>query len=118
MSYNRYGRQDGNGDLGSWIVTLILLISPLWFVGLILLFRKLNALGRRPQFPYLGPSPGTQGFHTPPAGAAGRGLGLGKGKAMTIGGAAMAVIFGIATAAGLPVVSSILGFLLFSPVAS
>ena len=110
MSYDRYRRPDRNGDLGSWIVTLILLISPLWFVGLILLFRKLNALGRRPQFPYLGPSPGTQGFHTPPAGAAGRGLGLGKGKAMTIGGAIMAVIFGIATAAGLPVVSSIMGF--------
>ena len=110
MSYGGYRRPDGNGDLGSWIVTLILLVSPLWFVGLILLFRKLNALGRRPQFPCLGPSPGTQGVRTPPPGAAGRGLGFGKAKAMTIGGAAMAILFGIATAAGLPVVSSILGF--------
>ena len=110
MSYNRYGRQDGNGDLGSWIVTLILLVSPLWFVGLILLFRKLNALGRRPQFPYLGPSPGSQGFRTPPAGAAGRGLGFGRDKAMTIGGAAMAISFGLAAASGLPVVNSIWGF--------
>ena len=34
MSYGGYRRPDGNGDLGSWIVTLILLVSPLWFVGL------------------------------------------------------------------------------------
>ena len=110
MSYGRAQRPDGNGDLGSWIVTLILLVSPLWFVGLFLLFRKLNGLWRRPQFPYLGPSPGTGGFHTPPPGRGAGPLSLTKGKIMTVAGAVIAAIFGIATAAGLPVVSSLWNF--------
>lgn len=110
MSYYRNRRSDDSNELVSWIITLILLVSPLWFVGLILLVRKLTGGRRKPQFPYLGPSPGTQGVHTPPPGAGGKKPGLNKGKAMTIGGAVMAVIFGIATVSGLPVVSSIWHF--------
>ena len=36
MPYQWDRRPDENRDLFSWIVTLILLVSPLWFVGLIL----------------------------------------------------------------------------------
>ena len=109
MSYYRNRRPDNGNELFSWILILILLVT-LWPVGIILLVRKLVGMGRRPQFPYLGPSPGTQGVRTPPPNAAGKRPSLGKGKAMTIIGAIMAVIFGIATVSGLPVVSSIWGF--------
>lgn len=110
MPYYRDRRSGNNNSWFSWFMTLILLISPLWFVGLFLLVRKLGGVGRRPQFPYLGPSPGTQGVHTPPPSAAGKRPSLGKGKAMTIIGAVMAAVFGIATVSGLPVVNSIWGF--------
>ena len=109
MSYYRNRCPDNGNELFSWILILILLVT-LWPVGIILLVRKLVGMGRRPQFPYLGPSPGTQGVRTPPPNAAGKRPSLGKGKAMTIIGAIMAVIFGIATVSGLPVVSSIWGF--------
>lgn len=109
MSYYRNRRPDNGNELFSWILILILLVT-VWPVGIILLVRKLVGMGRRPQFPYLGPSPGTQGVRTPPPNAAGKRPSLGKGKAMTIIGAIMAVIFGIATVSGLPVVSSIWGF--------
>ncbi|OUN20272.1 hypothetical protein B5G34_15365 [Flavonifractor sp. An82] len=109
MSYYRNRRPDNGNELFSWILILILLVT-LWPVGIILLVRKLVGMGRRPQFPYLGPSPGTQGVRTPPPNAAGKRPSLGKGKAMTIIGAIMAVLFGIATVSGLPVVSSIWGF--------
>lgn len=91
---------------------LVLLVSPLWFVGVILLVRKLNGAARRPQFPYLGPSPGTQGqnFYTPPSAAGGRQPNVNKGRAMTAVGAVMAVIFGIAAVAGLPVINGIWNF--------
>ena len=109
MSYYRNRRPDNGNELFSWILILILLVT-VWPVGIILLVRKLVGMGRRPQFPYLGPSPGTQGVRTPPPNAAGKRPSLGKGKAMTIIGAIMAVLFGIATVSGLPVVSSIWGF--------
>lgn len=109
MSYYRNRRPDNSNELFSWIMILILLVT-VWPVGLFLLVRKLIGLGRRPQFPYLGPSPGTQGFRTPPPNAAGKKPSLNKGKAMTIGGAIMAVLFGIATVSGLPVVNSIWEF--------
>lgn len=109
MSYYRNRCPDNGNELFSWILILILLVT-LWPVGIILLVRKLVGMGRRPQFPYLGPSPGTQGVRTPPPNAAGKRPSLGKGKAMTIIGAIMAVLFGIATVSGLPVVSSIWGF--------
>ena len=109
MSYYRNRRPDNGNELFSWILILILLVT-VWPVGIILLVRKLVGMGRRPQFPYLGPSPGTQGVRTPPPNAAGKRPSLGKGKAMTIIGAIMAVIFGIAAVSGLPVVSSIWGF--------
>ena len=109
MSYYRNRRPDNGNELFSWILILILLVT-VWPVGIILLVRKLVGMGRRPQFPYLGPSPGTQGVRTPPPNAAWKRPSLGKGKAMTIIGAIMAVLFGIATVSGLPVVSSIWGF--------
>ena len=99
-------RPEDSGELTSWIITVILLVSPLWFVGLILLLRKLTGLGRRPRFPYLGPSPGTRGFQTPYTGAA---PSFTKGKVMMAIGAVLAGIFGFATAAGLPVVAGLFG---------
>ena len=86
MSYYRNRRPDNGNELFSWILILILLVT-VWPVGIILLVRKLVGMGRRPQFPYLGPSPGTQGVRTPPPNAAGKRPSLGKGKAMTIIGA-------------------------------
>ena len=94
MRYDQGRRPSDGGDLWSWIVAVILLVSPLWFVGLLLLVRKLGGLRRRPQFPYLGPSPGTQGVRTPPPNRRAGGLDLGKGKLMTVGGAIMAILFG------------------------
>ena len=68
-------RDDKNGtdagDLISWIVTIILLVSPVWPVGLIMLFRKLTGASRgrrQPRHPYDiqresgAPAPGTQGM--------------------------------------------------------
>ena len=37
-----YQNNDNSNDLLSWIVTLVLLVSPVWPVGLIMLFRKLT----------------------------------------------------------------------------
>ena len=36
-----YQNNNNSGDLLSWIVTLVFLVSPAWPIGLILLFRKL-----------------------------------------------------------------------------
>lgn len=111
MAYDRNRRSGGSGDPISWIVTLVLLVSPLWFVGVILLVRKLNDAARRPQFPYLGPSPGSQGgVYTPPPAAGGKQPNVNKGRVMTVVGAVMAVIFGIAVVAGLPVINGIWEF--------
>ena len=110
MRYDQGRRPSDGGDLWSWIVAVILLVSPLWFVGLLLLVRKLGGLRRRPQFPYLGPSPGTQGVRTPPPNRRAGGLDLGKGKLMTVGGAIMAILFGVGAVSGLPLVSSTMGF--------
>lgn len=64
------GNQNRNDyDLGYWIVTIIFLISPLWFVGLILLLRKLTGRrdrARQARHPYdiqrEQGAPGTQGM--------------------------------------------------------
>ena len=45
-SYQNENRPDP-GDLISWIVTIVLLVSPVWPIGLILLFRKLTRDSRR-----------------------------------------------------------------------
>ena len=89
-----YQNNNDSSDLLSWILTLVLLVSPVWPVGLILLFRKLmgkSGSGRRTRHPYDlrreqqgGPAPGTQGMggtqssfqgrvqrRTPPAGSQG-----------------------------------------------
>ena len=42
-----YQNSQNNSDLLSWIITIIFLISPLWPVGLIMLFRKLLGGGGR-----------------------------------------------------------------------
>ena len=77
-SYQNENRPDP-GDLISWIVTIVLLVSPVWPIGLILLFRKLTRDSRRrrtSRHPYdmrrEGAAPGTQGMgrQTPPAGQA------------------------------------------------
>ena len=35
-------KSTGFGDLLSWIITIVLLVSPVWPIGLILLLRKLT----------------------------------------------------------------------------
>ena len=40
-SYRNENRPD-SGDLLSWIITIVLLVSPVWPIGLILLLRKLT----------------------------------------------------------------------------
>ena len=50
-----YQNNNNSGDLLSWIVTLVFLVSPAWPIGLILLFRKLmgkSGSSRRTQHPY------------------------------------------------------------------
>ena len=67
-SYRNENRPD-SGDLLSWIITIVLLVSPVWPIGLILLLRKLTGGSRRraSRHPYDiqregGPVPGTQGM--------------------------------------------------------
>ena len=134
-SYQNENRPDP-GDLISWIVTIVLLVSPVWPIGLILLFRKLTRDSRRrtSRHPYdmrrEGAAPGTQGMgrQTPPAGQAytgrsprqGKPVNLERGKGMMIAGIVIAAIFGIALVSGLPTVLMTEGLLqglgLMSPV--
>ena len=44
-SYRNENRPD-SGDLLSWIITIVLLVSPVWPIGLILLLRKLTGGSR------------------------------------------------------------------------
>ena len=111
MAYYQNNREDG---FLSWVLPVVLLVTPLWFVGVILLLRKLKGPRRPPSFPYLGPSPvGGQGsgpMHTPAAGSRRPGgLKLNSGKAMTVGGAVMAILFGVAAITGLPAVAAVMG---------
>ena len=125
-SYQNENRPDP-GDLISWIVTIVLLVSPVWPIGLILLFRKLTRDSRRrrtSRHPYdmrrEGAAPGTQGMgrQTPPAGQAytgrsprqGKPVNLDRGKGLTIWGIVLAVVFGIALT-GFPAVAMGSGFL-------
>ena len=74
-----YQNNNNSGDLLSWIVTLVFLVSPAWPIGLILLFRKLmgkSGSSRRTQHPYDlmregGSAPGTQGMGGPQSGPQG-----------------------------------------------
>jgi len=89
-----YQNENNSNDLLSWIITLILLVSPVWPVGLIMLFRKLSGGSSRRSHGsssrQRGAAPGTQGMNgeyrqsppftagtqgtrrqTPPAGARG-----------------------------------------------
>ena len=126
-SYQNENRPDP-GDLISWIVTIVLLVSPVWPIGLILLFRKLTRDSRRrrtSRHPYdmrrEGAAPGTQGMgrQTPPAGQAytgrsprqGKPVNLDRGKGLTIWGIVLAVVFGIALTARFPAVAMGSGFL-------
>mgnify|MGYP006063873085 CR=1 FL=1 len=119
-SYQNENRPDP-GDLISWIVTIVLLVSPVWPIGLILLFRKLTRDSRRrrtSRHPYdmrrEGAAPGTQGMgrQTPPAGQAytgrsprqGKPVNLDRGKGLTIWGIVLAAIFGIALVSALPII--------------
>lgn len=125
------GNQNRNDyDLGYWIVTIIFLISPLWFVGLILLLRKLTGRrdrARQARHPYdiqrEQGVPGTQGMgnswagkRTPPAGQVQRGavrrISPDQGKGLTIGGAVLTIIFGIGLLTSLPLVALSEGFFL------
>ncbi len=106
--HNQYqDAPQGKGPF-SWIIALLFLVSPLWFVGVFLLMRNLKGPRHTPQFPYLGPSPVGQKVHTPSG--TGRGVSLMGGKAMFGLGAFLTVLFGMGTAVGLPVVNTVLGF--------
>ena len=128
-SYRNENRPD-SGDLLSWIITIVLLVSPVWPIGLILLLRKLTGGSRRraSRHPYDiqregGPVPGTQGMpgaqrQTPPVGRQhvgrsprqGRPVNLDRGKGLTVWGIVLTVIFGIALT-GFPAVAMSGGFL-------
>lgn len=143
--------QNNDYDLGYWIITIILLISPLWFVGLIMLLLKLTGRrdrarqarqARQARHPYDiereqrqsggRPTPGTQGTPyanrtTPPAGrqtwqqaGAVRRTIPNRGRGLTIGGAVLAIIFGIGLISSFPFVAMdegpILALAMLSPV--
>ena len=128
-SYRNENRPE-SGDLLSWIITIVLLVSPVWPIGLILLLRKLTGGSRRraSRHPYDiqregGPVPGTQGMpgaqrQTPPVGRQhvgrsprqGRPVNLDRGKGLTVWGIVLTVIFGIALT-GFPAVAMSGGFL-------
>ncbi len=135
-----YNSDNQSGDLISWIVTIILLVSPVWPVGLIMLFRKLTggsaSRRRQSRHPYDlqreqgGPAPGTQGVgavrRTPPAGNQvtraskhqGKPVNLDRGKGLTIGGAVMSAIFGLALISSPPMLmeEGLAAFAYLSPV--
>ena len=112
--------QPDSRELISWIVTIVLLISPVWPVGLFLLFRKLMRGSRRTDRRTYGAAPGTQGMgrRTPPAGASaparsprqGKPVNLERGKGLTVAGIVIAAIFGVALLS-LPAVILSEGFL-------
>ena len=103
-----YQNNNDSGDLFSWIVTLILLVSPAWPIGLVVLFRKLmgkSGSSRRTRHPYDlqregGAAPGSQGMgpaqggtqsryrrSTPPTGEPGMSYAAGgrRGKPVKLG---------------------------------
>ena len=106
----RYQNQMSNdpGEWISWLITILLLVT-VWPVGLFLLLRKLLGHSRRPRtrHPYdlqreaAAAAPGTQGMAgshrtTPPAGARqGKPVNLNRGRALTVWGIVVAVIFGL-----------------------
>ena len=118
MASYQNGNPSDSGELLPWIITIILLVSPVWPIGLILLFRRLTRDTRRrtSRHPYdmrrdSGPAPGTQGMagtrQTPPAGRSsrqGKPVNLDRGKGLTVWGIVLAVIFGIALT-GFPAVA-------------
>ena len=120
------GKKISDGDLGYWIITVILLITPLWPIGLVLLIRKLTWAKRRPAGqPYggsrpAGAVPGTQGMAGASARPAPRPVDSGSGMALTVVGVVLAVIFGIVLAAGAPLLllsqGTVKGLALLSPV--
>ena len=113
---------NANNDIASWIVTIVFLVTPLWPIGLILLFRKLmggsssQRRQRQARHPYdlqqeqrrTTPEPGTQGLggaqYQPYQGKKGKAsrkktpapmgkVNLDMGKGLTIGGLIMAGVF-------------------------
>ena len=118
MANNRMDNRGDSGELIAWIITIFLLVSPLWPVGLFLLFRKLTRGSQRQasRHPYdiarekEGTIPGTQGVDRQRqtngrrASRQGKPVNLDRGKGLTIWGIVLAVIFGIALT-GFPVVA-------------
>lgn len=123
-----YQNNDNSNDLLSWIVTLVLLVSPVWPVGLIMLFRKLtgkSGSSGRVRHPYdiqrerrESAAPGTQGMsaqrrQTPPAGGVGafytsssrhqgKPVNLKWGKGLTIAGIVLMSVFGLGLLTSFP----------------
>ena len=122
---------NANNDIASWIVTIVFLVTPLWPIGLILLFRKLmggsssQRRQRQARHPYdlqqeqrrTTPEPGTQGLggaqYQPYQGKKGRAsrkktpapmgkVNLDMGKGLTIGGLIMAGVFAMGSISMLP----------------
>ena len=131
---NDWNQTQKDNDLIYWIITIVLLISPLWLVGLLLLLWKLSGkrdLRRQSRHPYDiqresgGPTvrPGTQGtsyagWTTPPAGQCAprnwngpiRPVDSNEGLGLTIGGIVMTVVFGFALVMALPLLTAGFGF--------
>ena len=120
------GRKISDRDLAYWIITVILLVTPLWPIGLLLLIRKLTWAKRRPagqSYDGARPGeavPGTQGMAGAAPRRAPRPVDSGSGMGLTIVGIVLAVIFGLVLAAGTPFMvlsqGTLKGLALLSPV--
>ena len=116
MIYDRNSNTPDSQELISWIVILVLL-ATLWPVGLILLIRKL--MGVKKQADRRRQAPGTQGMGGAPRQAPGtqgmrsarqgKPIDLNRGRGLIVGGAVLAVIFGLALT-GLPAAVMSIGF--------
>ena len=119
MVYDRNSNTPDSQELISWIVILVLL-ATIWPVGLILLIRKLMGVKKQAdrQWEARRQAPGTQGMGGAPRqtpgtqgmSRQGRPVDLNRGRGLIVGGAALAIVFGIALT-GFPAVAMGSGFL-------
>ena len=118
MVYDRNSNTPDSQELISWIVILVLL-ATIWPVGLILLIRKLMGVKKQAdrQWESHRQAPGTQGMGAAPRqtpgtqgmSRQGKPIDLNRGRGLIVGGAVLAVIFGLALT-GLPAAVMSIGF--------
>ena len=125
MVYDRNSNTPDAQELVSWIIILVLL-ATIWPVGLILLIRKLMGVKRQADRRWEDSrrqAPGTQGMGGAPRqtpgtqgmSRQGRPVDLNRGRGLIVGGAALAIVFGIALT-GLP--AAVMGLGLGAGIAS